>query len=93
MMKDRSQMQWSGPFYVVLSEAAGFHPQIMWKCRRAASTAASIAGGTCGGSTPSGSGRLWPPWVTTPCFRLTWVTCQEAAFRPYSCNTQSLISR
>ena len=27
--------------------------------------AVSISGGTCGGSTPSGSGRLWPPWVMT----------------------------
>lgn len=54
--------------------------------------AVSISGGTCGGSTPSGSGRLWPPWVMMPCFRLTWVTYREETFKPYSCNTHALIS-
>ncbi len=73
-------------------EAAGTNYQSIWKCRRAASMAVSISDGTCGGSVPSSSGRLWPPWVMMPCFRLTWVTYREETFKPYSCNTHALIS-
>ena len=77
---------------VVPAEAAGINLSKHMEVPQGGLMAVSISGGTCGGSTPSGSGRLWPPWVMMPCFRLTWVTYREETFKPYSCNTHALIS-